>query len=175
MNCCPSNLLSGSTPHPPSLCQSILYTDSVWLAGGGGVVESCWRPYYAGVRLTPCIWPNSEPTKLPYHPKKPRREGGLRQINTCRKVLYRPIFKWRQLALVSIWLISPWLEGIRTGIVWNIARFTSCAWRWKKKKSRPRYLISNATLEELSICTVCTTTPLLQWTMYNIVHICFKF
>jgi hypothetical protein len=37
--------------------------------------------------LTLCIWPDSEPTKLPYHPKqKPRRGGGLRQINTSRKV-----------------------------------------------------------------------------------------
>jgi hypothetical protein len=40
-NCCPSNLLSGSTlpPLPPSLvclCQSTVYTDIVWLGGGGG-------------------------------------------------------------------------------------------------------------------------------------------
>ncbi len=50
VNCCPSssNLLSGSTLPPPSLCQSTVYTDSVWLGGGGGV-ESCWRSYSAGV------------------------------------------------------------------------------------------------------------------------------
>jgi hypothetical protein len=47
-------------------------------------VELCWRPYSAGAL---CILPDSEPTKLPYHPKqKPKREGGLRQINTCFKV-----------------------------------------------------------------------------------------
>ncbi len=37
--------------------------------------------------LTLCIWPDSEATKLLDHPKqKPRRGGGLRQINICRKV-----------------------------------------------------------------------------------------
>ncbi len=45
VNCCPSNLLSGSLlpPLPPSLCQSrvyrIHYTDSVWL-GGVGVLST---------------------------------------------------------------------------------------------------------------------------------------
>ncbi len=36
-NCCPSILLSGSTllPFHPSLCQSTVYTDSVWLGGDG--------------------------------------------------------------------------------------------------------------------------------------------
>jgi hypothetical protein len=35
-------------PPPPSLCQNTVYTDSVWLGGMWGV-ESCWRPYSAGV------------------------------------------------------------------------------------------------------------------------------
>ncbi len=35
-------------PFPPSLCQSTVYTDNVWLGVGGGV-ESCWRPFPAGV------------------------------------------------------------------------------------------------------------------------------
>ncbi len=35
VNCCLSNLLSSSPP-PPSLCQSTVYSDSVWLGGGGG-------------------------------------------------------------------------------------------------------------------------------------------
>ncbi len=43
VNCCPSTLLSGSTL-PPSLGQSTVYTDSVWLGGGVGGVELCWRP-----------------------------------------------------------------------------------------------------------------------------------
>ncbi len=47
---------------------------------GSGCVESISR-------YTLCIWPDSEPTKLLYHPKqKHRRGGGLRQINTCRQV-----------------------------------------------------------------------------------------
>jgi hypothetical protein len=41
------NLLSGSTL-PLSLCQRTVFTDTVWL-GGGGAVESCWRPYPTGV------------------------------------------------------------------------------------------------------------------------------
>jgi len=53
-----------------------------------GVVESC--PVCGdpiSCSLTLFIWPESEPTKLLYHPKqKPRRGEGLRQINTCLKV-----------------------------------------------------------------------------------------
>ncbi len=38
-----------------------------------------------------------------------RREGGLRHINTCRKVcLQVNFFRWRHLAMVSISLTSPW-------------------------------------------------------------------
>jgi hypothetical protein len=58
---CPSNLLSGSPPPtpPPLPCVKVQYIQTVY----------------------------SEPTKLLDHPKqKPRRGGGLRQINTCRKV-----------------------------------------------------------------------------------------
>ncbi len=36
-----------TSPHP-SLCQRTVHTDSEWL-GGVGDVESCWRPYFAGV------------------------------------------------------------------------------------------------------------------------------
>jgi hypothetical protein len=45
-----------------------------------------------------------------------RRRGGLRQINTCRKVPWQVIFfRWRHLTLVSIWLISPcaYLTNVR--------------------------------------------------------------
>ncbi len=98
--CCPSHLLSGSTlpPSPPSLCQSTVHTDSVWLgAGGRGGIESCWRPYSAGVQhsVSVCIWPDSEPTKLKIArpPKqKPRRGGGLRQMNTHSNVSLQVIF-----------------------------------------------------------------------------------
>jgi hypothetical protein len=41
MNCFHSNLVSGSTlpPVPPSFCQSIEYTDTMWLGRGGGVLS----------------------------------------------------------------------------------------------------------------------------------------
>ncbi len=54
--------------------------------------------------LTLCIWPVSEPTKFLDHPKqKPRRGGGLRQIQTCRKVpIEVNFFIWRLFALVSV-------------------------------------------------------------------------
>ncbi len=52
--CCPLTFslvqLLASLP-PPSLCQSTVYTDSVWLGGGGG----CWvllKPYSVWVYLT---------------------------------------------------------------------------------------------------------------------------
>jgi hypothetical protein len=38
VNYCPSNLIS-SSPYPPSLCQSTVFTDSVWLGGGWGVLS----------------------------------------------------------------------------------------------------------------------------------------
>jgi hypothetical protein len=41
VNCCHSNLLSGSPlPLPLSQSQSTVFTDSVWL-GGGGLMLSC--------------------------------------------------------------------------------------------------------------------------------------
>ena len=40
VNNCPSNLLSGSPPPlPPSQSQSSVFTDSVWLGRGGGVLS----------------------------------------------------------------------------------------------------------------------------------------
>ncbi len=71
------------------------------MAGRGwGGVEVCWS-------LTLCIWPDSEPTNLLYHPKQnPRREEGLSQICTCREVpLQVNFFGWRHLTLLSSSLI----------------------------------------------------------------------
>ncbi len=74
-----------SPPPLSSLCQSTVYTGSVWLGGGG----ACWvlleNIFWRSSTL--CIWLDSEPTKLlDHHKQKPRRGGGLKQINTCRKV-----------------------------------------------------------------------------------------
>jgi hypothetical protein len=44
----PSNLFFWFTPPLPKVKVQYVYTDSVWLGGGGGV-EFCWRPYSAGV------------------------------------------------------------------------------------------------------------------------------
>jgi hypothetical protein len=64
VNCCPSNLLSGSTQPPSPL-------HCVWLGGGGGWWVLLDR------RLTLSIWPDSEPTKLLDHSQtNPRRGEG---------------------------------------------------------------------------------------------------
>jgi hypothetical protein len=53
VNCCPSNLLSGST-RPPIPCAKVqyIYRQCVAHDRGWGVVESLWRPYSAGVYNT---------------------------------------------------------------------------------------------------------------------------
>ncbi len=56
---------------------------------GMGCVELCWRPYSAGAQHSV----SDHIQNLLDHPKqKPRRGGGLRQIDTCRKVLFTEIF-----------------------------------------------------------------------------------
>ncbi len=71
----PSFWLTLPTPPPPSLCQSTVYSDSVWLGGGGG----CWVLFGTMFcrSLTLCIWTDSEPTKLLDRPiQKPWRRRG---------------------------------------------------------------------------------------------------
>ncbi len=96
-------------PLPPrSVSKSTVYTENVWLGGGGG----CWvlleSIFCRG--LTLCIWPDSEPTKLlDHHKQKPRMGGILRKINTCREVPFQVnFFRWRHFALLSIGLIFLW-------------------------------------------------------------------
>ncbi len=68
--------------------------------------------------FTLCIWPDSEPTKLLDHPiKKLRRGGGLKQINTCRKVPLQAIFlddnilHWLLWALKNDYIIAKEKNG----------------------------------------------------------------
>jgi hypothetical protein len=89
LNCCPSNLLSGPTPSPFPMS---MY--SMW---------GCWvlleKIFCRSLIL--CIWLDSEPTKFLDHSKqKPRRGGGLTQINICREVPFQvTFFRWRHFTI----------------------------------------------------------------------------
>ncbi len=104
VNYCLSNLLSGSTSPPPLPKAIVQYiqTSCGWVGVGGGVL-SCFGDHILQ-EFNILFWPDWEPTKLLYHPKqKPRRGGGLRQINTCRKVpLHDNFLRDRHLALLSL-------------------------------------------------------------------------
>ncbi len=110
-NCCPSNLLSGSTPPTPTspfpvwISIHVLYIRIPCVRGRGfGVLlETIFCR-----TLTLCIWPDSEPTKLLHHPKQKLRRGrGLRQINTCGKVPFQVnFFRWRHFSLVSLYVVN---------------------------------------------------------------------
>ncbi len=69
-----------------------IYVRTVCGCEGKEVVSSCWRPFSAWVlhSVSDQIQnlQNFSTTPRP----KPRRRGGLRQINTCRKVLSRSLF-----------------------------------------------------------------------------------
>ncbi len=87
VNCCPSNILSGSTlrPPPPLPCQSKVYTDIVWLGGGWGMLSPVEDHILQEFNIF--IWPDLEPTKLLDYPQQQTYEGrSLRQLNACRKV-----------------------------------------------------------------------------------------
>jgi len=87
---------------PPLPCVKVQYI-RLRLGGGGGFWVLLEIMFCRS--LTFCIWPDSEPTKLLDYPKqKPRRGGGLRQINTCRPFTCK-FFRWRHFALLSISLI----------------------------------------------------------------------
>jgi hypothetical protein len=88
---------------PPSLCHSV-YRQCV--AGRGWVYWVLLETIFCR-SLTLCIWPDSEPTKLPDHPKqKPRRGEGLRQINTCRTVTLQVKFFDEEILLWCLYSIS---------------------------------------------------------------------
>jgi hypothetical protein len=73
-----------------------MYLYNVYREGGD---RDVWR---ASTGVIHYVFDQIEPTKLLYHPKqKPRRGGGLRQINTCRQIplqvnfLEKPPFRIR--------------------------------------------------------------------------------
>jgi hypothetical protein len=72
-------------PLLPPPCVTKFRGMSLYSVQQGGGIGLC-REHLQELLYKLCIWPDSEPTKLLYHPKqKPRRGGGLRQINTCRQ------------------------------------------------------------------------------------------
>ncbi len=80
----------------------------------------CWRPYLAGVLHSVSDQIQKlEPTKLIYHPNQNLgSEGGLRQINTCRKIpLQVNFFRWRLFALPSMSLIFLRSPATRPGYI----------------------------------------------------------
>ncbi len=112
VNYCLCNLLSGSTfpTRPPLPKVKVQYMQTVcgW-EGGGGVVGWFWRPYIFRRSLTRSV--SNQIQNLQHcfstQNKTLRRGGGLRQINTCRKVTLKV-----DLALLSISLI--FLQGRKT-------------------------------------------------------------
>ncbi len=81
-------------------CELLPLSPSLWCNSPGPLALPCVKVQYMAGRgwgcwvlfetifcrsLTLSIWPDSDPSKLLYHPKSMRR-GSLRQINTCRKV-----------------------------------------------------------------------------------------
>ncbi len=63
--CCPSTVPSLWPPSPSPPSQWTLYTDSVWLWGGGWW-NVLWTIFCRSFTL--CFWPDSEPTKFLHHP-----------------------------------------------------------------------------------------------------------
>ncbi len=108
-----SSSLWFNSPPPlplPSVNKYCILFIRIQCVRGGGGIGFCWRPYSTEVFVfytLYCIWPDSEPTKLLDYPKqKPRRELGIRQINTCLKgPLLINCYRWQHFALLSMSLI----------------------------------------------------------------------
>ncbi len=99
--------LPPSSPFPVWISTEVC-SHTVCNRGGRGLgcVESIYRSY------TLCIWPDSEPTKLLYHPKqKPRRGGCLRQINTCRQVPL--LVNFYEKSTFRVWCLYSYLVHVR--------------------------------------------------------------
>jgi hypothetical protein len=67
-----------------------------------GCVESCWRPYSAGVLQSVCVYVTRFKTyKIAYPPQDKNLEGGggLKQITICRKVLLQVFVKTKKFCI----------------------------------------------------------------------------
>jgi hypothetical protein len=69
------------------------------MCGGGGGVESCWRPYSTGVLHYECDQIQNLQNCLSTPRKKPRKGEGLKQINSCRKVLLQVTFNAKRFCI----------------------------------------------------------------------------
>ncbi len=117
VKCCTSNLLSGSTLPRPLFPVSKF---NIYLQCVAGMGWGCWvlLDTIFCRSLTLCIWSDSEPTILLDPKQIPRRGGGLREINACRKVqLQVNLFRWQRFALVSNELFIPW-SSVRSRLCW---------------------------------------------------------
>ncbi len=97
--------LSPSPPFPVWI--SILYIRKQWVRWDG--MGFSWRPYSVGVKHSVSDQlQNPQNCQITPNKNQPRRGGGLRQINTWRKVPLQVNFifyRWRHFALPSISLI----------------------------------------------------------------------
>ncbi len=100
VNCCPLTFSLGQLSPSPLSCIQNIQTVYGW--GGGGVLSPVETILCRSLTLR--IWPDEKPTRLLDHPKqKPRRGGGLRQINTCREVPFHANFlRWPILLWVCV-------------------------------------------------------------------------
>ncbi len=117
-----------------------------WEGVGGGVLSCVVLETIFFRSLTLSFWPDSEPTKLLYHPKQnPRRGRGLRQINTCRKVpifldsyiwhrflsVYRNLSTFLPCSFVNHWLIDSHLLPFCDRLFKSFLLFAITKWnRW---------------------------------------------
>jgi hypothetical protein len=71
------------------------------VAGGGVGVDSCWRPYSEG--LLHSLYDQIQNPQYCLSMSTPRletrRRGGLKRINSCRKVLLQIIFKTKRFCI----------------------------------------------------------------------------
>jgi hypothetical protein len=87
VNYCPSNLLSGSPPPPlPPFPKSKYCVNRQCVAGWGWEVLSCVGDHILQEFNTLFLTRFGTYKLLYHHKQRPRRGGGLRQINPCRKV-----------------------------------------------------------------------------------------